>query len=793
MDVNVIETEVLGTAISPDQEEEILKKIGINSIPFKTKLSFLPLIECIENRVDSEDYAESFLAKNILERLEQEAPELKEPIEDFSLLEKHKPLLQLLMVQLFPPALRNTQLAKVSEPFGLKPLYMTPSLEKLWRENTVDFVSNKSSNIIHCATLIRACSLILNRFYGQNLVIDPPISLTVKRPDSLLQRFFKTQMNLNFIQVKPLKPLKPLSQEQINHLLSNIYDIDLWLEHIPANAFEFQGFIIGELVDITEEESLSRLKFTLLGKDAVMEVKKIRGLEQLLRNYFGLADIRLGVTAIDYPLENAVAHKYKIRFDFLANQQERLLVKANANSLYEKACKYREVLLIEDLKALNNKTPIESGLIKQGIRSIIVAPLFNKNEQVIGLLEIGSPTPYEIHSFVELKFKEIIGMFSMAVERSREEMDNRVEAVIREQYTALHPSVEWKFIQNAYNLLEDREKDEQATVAPIIFNDVYPLYGQADIVSSSTKRNYAIQSDLIDNLEMAKKVLEKCIKHVPFPLASQIKMKVELGIGELKEEFNSNDESRIVELLHLEVHPLFEQMRKRYPDLAGNISTYFDFLDEELGIVYRKRKAYEDSVSLVNKTIGNYLEQQEKITQKVLPHYFEKYKTDGVEYDIYLGQSLLNKDRFSQMHLRNFRLWQLIHMVEITRKVRDLQDKLLVPLTTAQLIFAYTNPLSIRFRMDEKQFDVDGAYNVRYEILKKRIDKAVIEGTTDRLTVENKVAIVYLQEKDRAEYLEYFDYLIHEGYITSEVEDLRLGKLQGVQGLKALRITVRYK
>ena len=93
--------------------------------------------------------------------------------------------------------------------------------------------------------------------------------------------------------------------------------------------------------------------------------------------------------------------------------------------------------------------------------------------------------------------------------------------------------------------------------------------------------------------------------------------------------------------------------------------------------------------------------------------------------------------------------------------------------------------------MDEKQFDVDGAYNVRYEILKKRIDKAVIEGTSDRLTIAGKVAIVYLQDKDKQEYLEYIDYLLHEDFITDDIEDLTLGKLQGVQGLKALRITVK--
>jgi hypothetical protein len=163
-----------------------------------------------------------------------------------------------------------------------------------------------------------------------------------------------------------------------------------------------------------------------------------------------------------------------------------------------------------------------------------------------------------------------------------------------------------------------------------------------------------------------------------------------------------------------------------------------------------------------------------------------------VEYDIYAGQSLLKSGTFKPMHLRNLRLWQFIDMCEVTRLVEDLQADLPVPLTTAQLIFTYSNPLSIRFRMDEKQFDVDGAYNVRYEILKKRIDKALIEGTDERLTQGGKVAIVYLQEKDKQEYLEYADYLISEGYITEEIEDLKIGKLQGVQGLRALRFTVKY-
>ena len=39
---------------------------------------------------------------------------------------------------------------------------------------------------------------------------------------------------------------------------------------------------------------------------------------------------------------------------------------------------------------------------------------------------------------------------------------------------------------------------------------------------------------------------------------------------------------------------------------------------------------------------------------------------------------------------------------------------------------------SIRLVM-EKRFDVDGAYNIRYEIIKKRIDKAHIKNTQENM------------------------------------------------------------
>src|SRR5438093_9881151 len=106
------------------------------------------------------------------------------------------------------------------------------------------------------------------------------------------------------------------------------------------------------------------------------------------------------------------------------------------------------------------------------------------------------------------------------------------------------------------------------------------------------------------------------------------------------------------------------------------------------------------------------------------------------------------------------------------------------------LVLAHHTPLSIRFHPDEKQFAVDGAYNMRYEIIKKRIDKAFLKGMTERLTQPDKIAIVFSQPKEAEEYRKYINYLQNKGYVTPEVEDVELDDLQGAHGLKALRVTV---
>ena len=157
-----------------------------------------------------------------------------------------------------------------------------------------------------------------------------------------------------------------------------------------------------------------------------------------------------------------------------------------------------------------------------------------------------------------------------------------------------------------------------------------------------------------------------------------------------------------------------------------------------------------------------------------------------------MGKSLVRDREFHELYLKNLRLWQLITMVAIENTIFRLKPGFQVPLEIASLILVQNRTLDIRFRLDEKQFDVDGAYNVRYEILKKRIDKALVVGTGERLTQPGKLAIVYSSDGERKEYEGYLSFLQSKGYFKDEVEYCDLQDLQGASGLKALRVNINY-
>ncbi len=69
----------------------------------------------------------------------------------------------------------------------------------------------------------------------------------------------------------------------------------------------------------------------------------------------------------------------------------------------------------------------------------------------------------------------------------------------------------------------------------------------------------------------------------------------------------------------------------------------------------------------------------------------------------------------------------------------------------------------------------------------------MIEGTRERLTQPDKIAIVYTNSLEVEEYVQHIGFLQSKGVLSDTLEMLELEDLQGVSGLKALRVGVNYE
>ncbi|MBD2722468.1 GAF domain-containing protein [Hymenobacter armeniacus] len=763
------------------------------SFPFRSTLSLEPLIAYWQRREQSTNAGVRLLAVAIGQQV-AEADWCRGPLTDYSVLECNCDLIETLMLAVFPPASFSTDISGVVGPFQRYCFYSTTHFEEVMlnKDRTIKQPLNIDMPTMERHMGLMAYHLVLNRVYGAEIPPLGTIVFTVPDYKIGLYRHYGVDFNSDFVTVKVVGEPPQLTPEQLEMLIHNRHRPELWRELLPPEHFELEGFNLIQLLDVTDQEILSELKYDLLERDVLQNAARFEQIQEKLRVLFAQPSLQLGIAAYDEKKRAFVDFGKKINHSFLTKQvQTNSAADGSFRQIYDRLLREREPLVLKDLATADIPEDLREQITGLGINSAILALLPYGNDTV-GLLELGTPQAGALDEFDMDKVSQFVPLFAVAVKRNAEDLQSRVQSIIREKFTAIHPTMEWRFMDAARNLLAKLDAGNRtAEMEPIVFEDVYPLHGSCDIRSSSTVRNEAIQGDLIEHLTLANKVLKKASECQELPILDELKFYVTKNLKRLREGMLSGDEANIYDSLKREVEPLFEYLATHTPELRPIITKYWSNIDPKLGILYKRRQDFETSVTTLNDAVSDYLDEEEEKAQQMFPHYFQRYKTDGVEFNIYVGSTLVENKPFDLVFLKNLRLWQLLTMVEITRRTAALKATLPVPLDTTQLILIHGQPLSIRFRQDERQFDVDGAYNIRYEIIKKRIDKATVLGTGERLTQPGTIALVYAQSREAVEYYEYIDYLQDRGLLEPGVEELELEELQGVKGLLALRVRVQ--
>ncbi|HEY0751770.1 MAG TPA: GAF domain-containing protein, partial [Chitinophagaceae bacterium] len=623
---------------------------------------------------------------------------------------------------------------------------------------------------------------------GIHLNEERQLIYPVRDLKSGMTRYYRIKYDRRFIDLELKGKLPPIEDCGVCLNTFRIMDLDKQLEAMPLNLFKAEGFAIWIAEDVTTSESLDILKKILLRENCGTDV--IDELKSAVKALVGMDNIDVGIMPFVSINGKVVPDEPTIRYSILPQQW----LKGDAESCEQ----YRD--FVDFLK--ENPLPVPMSnldshvaeampflkyIYDKGYRSFIVYPMQN-SDGLIGLLELVSTEHNALTHELIARLEPAVPLLSLAMLKCRDNFNGRIEKLIMEKFTALQTSVEWKFAEVAWEYL--RERGGANNTKNVVFEDVYPIYGAIDIRNSSLERSHSMQQDLKQHLVLVAEMLDKLQSLVRLPLLEGLEFKNENLRHSIEESITAEDEVRVNEFILNEVQPLFLHLQKTHADAAKVVHDYFQLVDNNESILYKHRKDYEDSVAAINNAILTYLEKDEEEIQDSYPHYFEKYRTDGIEYNIYIGQSIAPSKPFDLLYLKNIRLWQLKSMAEAARITRELYPKLKVPLQTTQLILIHSQPISISFRRDERKFDVEGSYNIRYEIIKKRLDKALIKDSTERLTQPGKIAMVYSNQKEVAEYEEYIRFLQKKNILKEGLEMLELDELQGVKGLKALRVEI---
>jgi len=790
--------EDIATATRPAKKVKVLaaaQDTTGESVLIDSNISFRPFINYLKEKLAGCCDTRSRIYNELIEKLEAE-PALLQRVEDYYILNENRELLELLGTTLFPVVSEQEKnIFSMAVPYQFSVFNYSAPFRKLFiDEDETHFLlpADLPAEYLKQVQCFLMYEHVLEKFYGIKLNGSSDLVYPVTDTATGMKRYYKLRCDRKFVDIR-LKGKLPLIQDCAVCLNTfRIMDLEQQLQKMPLDLFAAEGFAVWIAEDVTTQESLEAIKKILLRQEGC-DTGIINDLRTNIHALVGLNEVEVGLTPLVKINEQFVLDETCARHGLMGKKWK--LTDEESVAAYRMCLgfltEHPEPVPISLLnEQMTEMAPFLKDLWKDGTRSYIAYPIQN-NDGLLGVLELASPIPNQLNQEVMGRIEPAMPLLSLALLKTRDAFNDRIEKIIKEKFTALQPSVEWKFAEVAWDYMQKHNTEGAAAVTGnVVFDNVYPLYGAVDIRNSSIERSYAIQKDLRAHFNLVDEILDELQLQVQLPLLEGLKFKNLNFRQSIDKGLPAEEEVRINDFFEKEVTPVFNHLQKSNAKARAIIERYFSQANDCDGYLYRFRNEYEATLTAINNAVLRCIEQEEEILQQSYPHYFEKYKTDGVEYTIYIGQSISPAHPFDLLYLRNIRLWQLKSMAEIAGLTHRLKPSLQVPLQTTQLILIHSQPISISFRKDERRFDVEGSYNIRYEIMKKRLDKAHLRGTAERLTQPGKIAMVYSNPKEAQEYQEYISFLQSKNLLMPGIEYLELEELQGVSGLKALRVDI---
>ncbi|MGZ5191869.1 MAG: hypothetical protein ACXWCZ_12735, partial [Flavisolibacter sp.] len=363
---------------------------------FNSQLSLRPLVAVLKKMVSEGKPGAKKLYQGLIAEIESR-PELLEPMADTTLISRDTELVETLLSTIFPPSTSSTQgIYAISFPFRSETIYASPGFKELFLKdgsNNITLSDSKTNIDIGHSSLGLIYDIILKKIFNLPVTLSST-SVYPFKDDNGLTSYYELKLNAQFVDVKTINNFKAPS----DFIPTPPFNIEELKQIFPLQNFEFEGLVVIEVNDVTQDQVILEIKNELLNINSFSEVTVYDGLQIHVQSLIGLKNVQIGITPFfkmnGYYLHTDSLYKNSLLFKSDQSVTEKDRISEECQNFFKLN---HQPLLFETLtEEIIEQNPLLHYYAELGAKSLMLCPLRNDNGRLIGLLEIQDANPQEL-------------------------------------------------------------------------------------------------------------------------------------------------------------------------------------------------------------------------------------------------------------------------------------------------------------------------------------------------------------------------------------------------------------
>lgn len=413
-------------------------------LPFQVEIGFQRLIEKIVDVGNNKEHPRHMICGLVLKELKK-TPEVFEDTWDLEKFQRCHDSIKLILSTVVPGIEASNLIYAAVVPFSFYTLFASALFRRDFAEEQTffHFDTNHGKEDFMNSIYLSAYLLVFERYFGLKIPFRTPQLYTIYDTDKRDKKYYRSHVDLSFLDVNVTKKLKKPSSELFEMLMNNTHDLALWKKHYPPKDICFKGFMLLNLFEVTGLEKSAQLKESLLDKEVIKSDHIASKFDQRINQLLGLEKVQTSLITFD-TAERAIFRNDDMLDRIFVQMGELSHTQWTQTSLGPLLEDGQEGILVPDVRVMEPRTVFEERLISKGYLNIlfIKIPYGPDKMAVLILSSKQSGTLSSLHIPQILTLRNSI---RAALVRFISDKNLEIQAIIKSNFTTIHSSVIWRF------------------------------------------------------------------------------------------------------------------------------------------------------------------------------------------------------------------------------------------------------------------------------------------------------------------------------------------------------------